>query len=185
METTSVKTLKNNLSNLTVSALKDENFIIDYPYLADFLNRINDDFPEINLVIGQEELYSMVIAKYIETYQQYITNKTVGDFNQESLKELFHKTLNEELTVSYYGEVQNIIETYYPDLYEELQKNSKQDRITIYSSLAAEVYKEINGNNVSKFIYIPPYADGYNDREHNLIREVLSSMINKMYTDEE
>src|SRR5699024_1555334 len=138
-------------------------------------------FPEINLVLGQEELYSLVIAKYIETYQNYITNKTVGDYEAESLKELFNKALNEELTVSYFGEVQNIIETYYPELYDELQKNSKKDRITIYSSLAAEVYKEINGNNVSKSIYIPPYANGYNDREHNIIREVLSSIINKMF----
>lgn len=185
METTSAKTLKKNLSNLTINTLKDEDVIINYPYLADFLNRINNDFPEINLVLGQEELYSMVIAKYIETYQQYITNKTVGDYDEESLKELFNKALNEELTVSYFGEVQNIIETYYPELYEELQKNSKQNRIAIYSSLAAEVYKEINGNEVSKSIYIPPYADGYNDREHNIIREVLSSIINKMFPDEE
>lgn len=185
METTNAQTLQSNLSKLTIEDLDDGEIVVNYPYLMEFMEKLNNDFPEISMVLGRQELNSLILSKYIETYQQYITNKTVGDYNEESLNELFRETLNEDLTVSYYSEVKDILETNFQELYEEIEQNTPTVEKAIYAALAAEVYKEINGNQVQETIYIPPYTDGYNDQERNLIREVLSSIINKMFTEDE
>jgi len=156
---------------------------MSYPYLNELLTVLDRDFPEIRLAVGEEALNAMVVSKYIEAYQRYITDSSVGGMDGPALDERFKKSLTEELTVGYFSEVRDIMEEDFPELFEEIEKDPSNAQKAVYASLASEVYKRINGKDVHRHLYVPPYRDGYSDGERTRIREALSMAIEGMLSE--
>lgn len=170
-----MENIKNRLLKLTNSNLNDSEIVDNYPYLQELLNLINTDFPEINLVYSKEDLHKLIIARYVITYQEYINNKRFINSSQ-SLHELFRNSLFENLTISIYSEVERIMQNDFTEIYEELSYN-EDEKFQILVMLSFEVYRELNGIDIYKNLYIPPYKNGYNNEEYNMIKELLSSNI--------
>jgi len=183
IKTNNMKNLKERLSGLTPANIREESTVMSYPYLNEFLALLDRDFPEIRLAVGEEALNAMVVSRYVETYQRYITDSSVGGMDGPALDERFKKSLTEELTVGYFSEVRDIMEEDFPELFEEIEKDPSNAQKAVYASLASEVYKRINGKDVHRHLYIPPYRDGYSDGERTRIREALSMAINGMLSE--
>jgi len=157
---------------------------MSYPYLNELLAVLDRDFPEIRLTVGEEALNAMVVSKYIETYQRYITDGSTSGLDGPAMDDRFKKSLTEELTVGYFSEIRDIVENDFPELFAEIEKNPSNVQKAVYASLASEVYKGLNGNAVHRHLYIPPYRDGYSDGERTRIREALSLAIDGMLSEE-
>jgi len=180
-----MKTLKERLSGLTPTSIREESTAMSYPYLNELLTLLDRDFPEIRTVVGEEALNAIVVSKYIETYQQYLMDSSVGDLDDHAMNERFWKSLTGDLTVGYFSEVRDIMEFDFPELFAEIEKNPYSAKRAVYASWASEVYKGLNGKEIHRHLYIPPYRNGYSDGERMRIREALSMAIDGMLSGDE
>jgi len=179
-----MKTLKERLSALTPASIADEDSVMSYPHLHGLLTLLDREFPEVRMAVGKDALDAMAISRYVEAYQQYIADKAAGGLDDIVLDERFKSSLFGGLAVSYFSEVRDIVENDFPELSEEIEKKPESDKHAVYAALATEVYKGINGKDIQRHLYIPPYKDGYNDTERSRIRERLSQAISEMLPEE-